>query len=77
MDKWHLLSPRGDVCQKCAVDHDQEMPHDKTSLYYQYWFRGQHGRWPTWSDALADCTDDVKEAWTEVLKRKGIDLHDE
>jgi len=71
-----LLPPKPGVCQKCAVDHDEEMPHDQTSLYWKYWFYAQRGRWPTWSDAIADCTDEVKARWIEALKRHGIEVND-
>jgi hypothetical protein len=56
-----------DVCQECAVDHAHDQPHDKQSLYYQMRFHGIHGRWPTWTDAMAHCTPEVKVAWREGL----------
>lgn len=69
-----LLPPAPDKCQKCAVEHDDEMPHDQTSLHWQYWFYGQHGRWPTWNDALAHCIPEIKEQWIEGLKSRGIKM---
>lgn len=57
-----------DVCQECAVKHDPEMPHDQTSLYYQYKFYSQHGRWPTWDDALAHCSPELQQAWKQSLR---------
>jgi hypothetical protein len=74
-----LLPPRPDVCQQCASEKhkDPSLPHNQESLYWKYWFYGQHGRWPTWSDAMAHCTDEVKQKWTEALKQHGIDIETE
>lgn len=66
-----LLPPAPDVCQECAVKHAPEEPHDATSLYYQYSFKAEHGRYPTWKDALAHCSEELKAAWTKELKRRG------
>ncbi len=69
------LMPCGpDVCQECAVKHGPSMPHNRQSLYYQYHFYAQHGRWPTWADAMAHCTEDVKAIWTDELKRHGLEV---
>lgn len=66
-----LLPPAKDVCQSCAVKHAPERPHNQQSLYWQYWFRGEHGRWPTWKDAMAHCTPEMQQHWrTELLKHK-------
>jgi hypothetical protein len=62
-----LMPPAKGKCQECAVDHDPALPHDQQSLYYQYSFFGKHGRWPTWEDAMAHCTDEVKKLWTEAM----------
>lgn len=56
-----------------AVAHAPEWPHDATSLYYQVAFSRQHGRVPTWADALAHCAAPMREAWTSVLETLGID----
>ncbi|GAB6172025.1 hypothetical protein JCM15765_15030 [Paradesulfitobacterium aromaticivorans] len=63
-----------DVCQECAVDHSPEMPHNAQSLYYQYKFYQQQGRWPTWEDAMAHCDEDVREIWKQSLKELGIEI---
>ncbi len=67
-----LLKPRPGVCEACAVDHPPDQPHNQQSLYYQYWFYGQHGRWPKWEDALAHCTDEVYAFWREALADQGV-----
>jgi len=70
-----LLPPAGDVCQVCAVDHPWDQPHNQESLYYQYRFYAEHGRWPTWSDAMAHCTPElqaiVREALVNVMRKHG------
>lgn len=68
----YLLPPAPDVCQTCAVDHRPDMPHNQQSLYYQYRFYAEHGRWPTWTDAMAHCDDQMKAAWTKALAQRGI-----
>lgn len=68
-----LLPPAAGLCQACAVDHPPDMPHNKQSLYYQYWFyRQSNGSWPTWGDALAHCSPDVQAVWTKALLEKGV-----
>lgn len=64
-----LLPCKPGVCQECATDHDPAMPHNQQSLYYQYRFYGQHGRWPTWDDALAHCTPELQTLWKEALAK--------
>jgi hypothetical protein len=54
-------------CQECAGDHPHTDPHNQQSLYYQQRFRAQHGRWPTWSDAMAHCTPEIQARWKEEL----------
>lgn len=66
-----ILPCAPDVCQECGVDHAHDQPHNQQSLTYQMRFHGTHGRWPTWSDAMAHCSDDVKAAWRRGL----IDQH--
>lgn len=64
-------TPEG-TCTECAVKHDPEQPHNRDSLTYQYKFYDQHGRWPTWADAMAHCPEEVKEVWTQVLRERGV-----
>ena len=69
-----LLPPRPDVCQECAGDHDPRLHHDKQSLYYQVKFKIEHGRGATWTDAMSHCTNEKKAAWTDGLKKFGIEV---
>ena len=64
------ITPAG-ICPECAVEHDPEQPHNRDSLEYQYKFYDQHGRWPTWADAMAHCPEEVKKIWTQELKKRG------
>ncbi len=59
-------------CPVCAATHSTEQPHNKGSLYYQYNFFDEHGRWPTWQDAMAHCSDEVKAYWTQALEKQGV-----
>ncbi len=66
-----LLPPKPGVCQVCAVDHAMDQPHNAQSLYYQYHFYAERGRWPTWADAIAHCTPETKAAWEAELRKCG------
>jgi len=70
-DGLKLLPCKQGVCQECAVDHPPEAPHNQQSLYYQYKFYGEHGRWPTWSDAIAHCDEPTQAMWKQELTRMG------
>jgi hypothetical protein len=67
---WMLSSPLPDKCQTCAVDHAPDEPHNAQSLYYQYAFYADHGRWPTWADAIAHCSPEIQALWKEELQRR-------
>jgi hypothetical protein len=69
-----LLPCAKDVCQECAVDHEPEQPHNQQSLYYQYKFYAEHGRWPTWEDAMAHCSPEIQRLWKTELEKRGIKL---
>ena len=66
-------TPEG-TCPECAVAHNPGIPHNKQSLVYQYHFYDQHGRWPTWADAMAHCSEEMKEQWKAALKERGIEV---
>lgn len=59
-------------CPECATVHPPEMPHNQTSLYWQYSFAEKHGRWPTWNDAMAHCTPEMRGMWVAELAKRGI-----
>lgn len=69
-----LMPPDSDVCQQCAVSHAPDEPHNQQSFFYRVWFHQQHGRLPTWADALAHCAPEVQAAWCAELEKRGIDV---
>lgn len=69
-----LMPTKPGVCPECGSDHEQDMPHNRDALLYQYTFYDKHGCWPSWADAMAHCPDDVKAAWIRELKLRGIDV---
>lgn len=71
---WSLLPAPEGKCQECATEHAAELPHNQQSLFYQYKFYNEHGRWPTWEDAIAHCTDEMKEFWKAELRMRGVDV---
>ncbi len=69
-----LLPPKADKCQECAVDHKPEDPHNAQSLYYHVNFKMKNGRDPSWLDAYAHCTDEMKNHWRTHLMQMGVDV---
>lgn len=67
-----LLPPAKHLCQECATQHEDNLPHNQQSMYYQTKFNMEHKRAPTWQDAMAHCTDEIKKAWTAALMDHGI-----
>lgn len=63
-----LLPADPATCPVCATKHRTTDPHNARSLYYQYRFYGVRGRWPTWADAVAHCTAEVREYWEQALR---------
>lgn len=61
-------------CSQCATKHEPEEPHNRQAIYYQYAFRAEHGRWPTWNDAIAHCSAELRQAWTDALVERGIEM---
>lgn len=76
---WDVLPPASG-CPICGREHDVAWPHDARSMTYLYWFRSQEAkagreeRWPTWHDAMAHCTPQVKAGWVKALLERGVDL---
>ncbi len=68
----HIMPPEDPLaCRSCGRQHPPELPHDATRMHYQYTFYGEHGRWPTWKDAIAHCDPPIRDAWEAELRRKG------
>lgn len=64
------------TCPMCAVKHDKAMPHNRDSLAYQYKFYDEHGRWPTWADAMEHCPQEVKDYWVAALTARGVKVEE-
>jgi|GEM_PF-2625893 hypothetical protein len=70
----YMLPAAPGTCEECATAHDPTYPHNKQSLFYQYRFYFKENRWPTWEDAMAHCSDKMKEAWRQELTKLGQKL---
>jgi len=66
-----LLPPKEGHCRICAVKHEPTLPHNAQSLYYAMRFQMRHGRQGTWADAVAHCTQEIREFWETELTKKG------
>ena len=67
-----MLPAQPGTCEWCAEDHKTDQPHNAQSLFYQYRFYNEHGRWPTWKDALKHCSKKVRALWISELERHGV-----
>lgn len=70
-----MLPPAPHLCQICAIDHPEDQPHNAQSFYYQYWFAMNNNRKPTWHDAMAHCSEEVKAPWLMQFEKCGIDIN--
>ena len=71
---FQLLPNKPGTCPECASEHDPEQPHNQRSLYYQYRFYDEHGRWPTWADAMEHCSEPIRQHWPAELQKYGIEV---
>lgn len=62
-----VLPGRPGTCPDCHVKHPPGDPHNQQSLSYQVKFHAAYGRYPTWTDAMAHCTPEVRAKWAEQL----------
>jgi hypothetical protein len=49
------------------MDHPADEPHNRESFWYQQAFRRQHGREPTWTDAMSHCPPRIQKLWKMLL----------
>lgn len=70
----HMLPAQPDRCPLCAHHHAPAEPHNRYSMFYQMKFYQEHGRWPTWADAMAHCSEEVKQRWIEAIIGNGQGL---
>lgn len=69
-----MMPARKGTCQECATVHEASHAHNAQSLYYQYRFYDQNGRWPTWKDAIAHCDENMQQHWIKELTKMGVDI---
>ena len=75
-DDFVLLPPKPGTCPVCAADHTPDLPHNRDSLFYQMRFYQRHGRFPTWADAMAHCSETMKAFWKAELIKRGVKPED-
>lgn len=61
-------------CPECATAHPPEQPHNYRSFFYRYRFYQEHGRWPTWNDAMTHCSPGIQRQWRKGLSEIGVDV---
>lgn len=69
-----LLPVAPDRCQVCAAKHEPEMPHDAQSIYWAMAARMQGKPAPTWKLAMEHCSPEMRRAWTDELKKMGVEV---
>lgn len=72
LSPFKIFPAKPGTCSECAVDHDENQPHNRDSLFYQYHFFNEHGIWPKWGDAMAHCDEKTKQYWKSELMNKGV-----
>lgn len=70
-----LMPPSKCKCQECAIEHFETEPHNPQSFFYKFKFSSEHGRCPTWADAMQHCTKEVQERWITKLVNIGVDIN--
>ena len=71
-NKMLLMPVKPGNCKECGVKHLPEEPHNALSLFYIFTFSQKNGRAPTWKDAIAHCSPEIKKAWKTGLKARGL-----
>jgi len=56
------------ICPECASEHTPDLPHNAQSLFYNYKFYSEEGRWPTWKDAISHSSLEVQEHFERELR---------
>lgn len=72
MQEVKVFPPTPGACKVCATEHAPGEPHDRDSLFYQNRFYRKYRRLPTWEDAMAHCSQEMKEEFIKRLERRGI-----
>jgi hypothetical protein len=74
MEQNTFVTPTPGRCPVCATQHPDSHPHDKDSLYYQFKFSAEWGRFPSWRDAMAHCSDEIRAEIGLLLSENGVSL---
>lgn len=70
---FQMLPPGPGKCPICAEkEHSDDFPHNRDSLFYQFWFQAQYGRSPTWADAALLCPEWRKASLLKFLKENNV-----
>ncbi|AHE52593.1 hypothetical protein NX02_22130 [Sphingomonas sanxanigenens DSM 19645 = NX02] len=69
-----MMPAREGACETCATAHEPHLPHNAQSIFYSIRFQAEHGRAPTWIDAMAHCSDEMRALWTKALTDRGVDV---
>jgi hypothetical protein len=77
MANFTLMPAKEGTCPECATVHPADYPHNQQSIYWQYHFYGRNGRFPTWADAMAHCTDEMKAFWKKALADRGVKVEED
>ena len=72
--KMMLMPAKEGTCEQCSAVHEKGHPHNAQSIFYQYWFYNEYGRWPNWKDAMSHCTSEMKNRWTLELEKAGVNV---
>jgi hypothetical protein len=59
-------------CPDCGKHHDPSQPHDASTMRFQRQFHQRFDRLPTWEDAFAHCSADVRQLTRAQLMENGI-----
>ena len=70
---FNLLPSAPGTCPECGIKHEPKWPHNRDTMFYNFKFFNDNGRWPTWEDAMAHSEEKVKVMWREELIKRGID----
>lgn len=62
-------------CEMCGSEHGPDLPHNAQSLFYAVRFNAEHGRAPTWLDAMEHCTPEMRDLWIGALIDRGVNVH--
>lgn len=69
-----IPAPKDGACRVCGEIHGRGEAHNRDSLLYQHKFRMNHGRYPTWEDAMGHCGKAARDRMIKRLARHGIHL---